>query len=73
LQGTGLDVDGQFKIFPPFQIVKKNGTIVPDKVILDNIPAKFVGRTGRIEYRVNSDTGVMLRGITYFKLPELEE
>ncbi len=80
-EGLGLDyVDNgnggnaaQIKLFPPFQIVKKNGTIIPDKVKVTDIPAIFAGRTGRIEYRVNTDTGFLYRGITYFKLPELED
>lgn len=81
--GTGLDyVDNgsggnaaEIRIFPPFQILKKDGVTIQaaDKVKVDNIPATFAGRTGRIEYRVESDTKVQFRGITYFKLPELEE
>lgn len=76
-EGTGLDTELP-RIYPPFQIEKKDGTIVPDKVKVDNIPAEFAGRTGRLEYRVfypgdTPMTECMLRGVTYFKLPELEE
>ena len=67
----------QIIIQPPFQIVKKDGTIIPDKV-KTFIPAEYIGHTGRIEYRTNGIDGwggpwAMLRGITFFKLPELEE
>jgi len=57
----------QEKIDPPFEIVRKDGTIIPDKV-KTFIPAEYIGHTGRIEYRTNGG----IRGITYFKLPELE-
>lgn len=71
-EDNGLEHEME-RIYPPFQIVKKDGTIIPDKVKVTNIPAEYAGRTGRIEYRVNADSGVLFRGITYFKLPELED
>lgn len=71
-EGTGLEKQTH-NLTPPFEIVKRDGTIIPDKVKVTDIPAEFAGRTGRIEYRVDSNGGVLFRGITYFKLPELED
>jgi len=68
--GNGL---WQARIDPPFEIVKNDGTVIPDMVKYVGIPAEYVGHPGRIEYRTNGPDGYMLRGITYFKLPELEE
>jgi hypothetical protein len=65
---NGID---EFKILPPFEIVQKDGTIIPD-MVKTFLPAEYIGHTGRIEYRTYGDGVDMLRGMTFFKLPELE-
>lgn len=71
-----LDENGwavhQEKYNPPYEIVKKDTTIVPDKMRVF-LPGKYAGFTARIEYRVYDDNGFMARGITYFVLPSIEE
>ena len=62
------------KIFPPFEIVRKNGDVIAD-IVKVFIPAEHIGRTGRIEFRTKGanpyggEGSYMLRGITYFQLP----
>jgi len=75
--GNGL---WETRINQPYEIVKKDGTVIPDKVRVLDIPAEYAGHPGRIEYRTTAispqpgyDYHYMIRGITYFKLPELEE
>jgi hypothetical protein len=68
-EGTGAEK--QYKYFPPYEIVRNDGTIVPDKMKV-LLPAEYAGRIARIEYRTLDD-GYMCRGITFFKLPEIEE
>ncbi len=69
-EGTGAETN--FKYNPPYQIVKNNGTIVPDKMKVF-LPGEYTGRIARIEYRVFEDDGFMSRGITFFTLPSLED
>jgi hypothetical protein len=74
--GNGL---AQFKYFPPYQIVQKDGDIIPDMMKVF-IPAEYAGHNARIEYRTSDPTThpdnlgftYMCRGITFFKLPEPE-
>jgi hypothetical protein len=65
---NGID---EFRIYPPFEIVKNDGTIIPD-MVKTFLPAEYIGHTGRIEYRTNGTNVDKLRGMTFFKLPELE-
>lgn len=66
-----LGAEEQFRYDPPYEIHKKNGTIVPDKMRI-LLPGEYAGRQARIEYRVYEDDGYMSRGITYIVLPSLE-
>lgn len=66
---AGID---QIRFDPPYQIVKNDGTIVPDKMKVF-VEGQYAGHIARIEYRKTDDTGFMTRGITYFVLPSLEE
>ena len=47
-------------------------TIIPGRMKV-YIEGEYAGRIARIEYRVFEADGFMSRGITFFKLPELEE
>jgi hypothetical protein len=67
---TGLEY--QEKIYPPYEIVKKDDTIIPDKIKI-TVPAEFQGRVARVELRVFESDGYMLRGMQYVTLPSLEE
>lgn len=69
-EGNGAET--QFKYNPPYQIVKNDGTVVPDKMLV-LLPEVYAGRKARIEYRVFEEDGFMSRGMTFFKLPSLEE
>lgn len=68
----GSGAEWQKRYYPPYQIEKKDGRILPDKMKVF-LPAEFAGRIARIEYRVYEDDGYMSRGIVFFRLPELEE
>ena len=64
----------QFKYNPPYQIEKKDGTIIPDKMKVF-IPGEYAGRIARLEYWMTEDgewDTYISRGLTLFKLPELE-
>jgi hypothetical protein len=61
----GESLDHQIKIFPPYMRDEK-----PDELEI-LIPSDYHGRLARIEYRVFDD-GYMSRGLTMFKLPEIE-
>lgn len=78
-----FDADGNFvsqvKIYPPYQFEKKNGDIVLDKIRVE-IPASEAGSIARAEYRAYAphtsypETGnFLVRAITWFKLPDVEE
>lgn len=70
---ANVGAEVQFRYDPPYQITKKDGTIVPDKMKI-LLPGEYAGRQARIEYRTyEDDTGFMSRGITYVVLPSLEE
>lgn len=66
---TGLEY--QEKIYPPYEIVKKDGTVIPDKIKI-TVPAEYQGRNARVELRVFEDS-FMLRGMQYITLPSLED
>jgi len=70
-EGTGAEWQERFN--PPYQFIKKDGTVVPDEMKI-LLPAEFAGRIARLEYRTfEHDDNYMCRGIVFFKLPELEE
>jgi hypothetical protein len=69
----GVDETGYYtfytddKYFPPFQIVQKDGDIIPDKMKVI-IPASHPGTILRLEYRVYGDFG-LVRNCTILTLP----
>ena len=68
----GIGAVKEFRYDPPYEVIKGNGDSKPDMMDV-LIPAEYSGHTARIEYRVHEAHYVyMSRGITYFKLPELE-
>lgn len=64
--GTGAEAG--YRYDPPYQIVKEDGTIVPDKMKVF-LPAGYTGRIARIDYRIIKDNEPYIRGCTYFVLP----
>ena len=69
----------QYRINPPYEIVRKDGTIIPDQIQFV-IPGEYAGYPARIGYRAYAphttypETGdVMTRVVTWFTLPELVE
>jgi len=72
-EGQGTDrMIREIRYYPPFEIVKKDGTVIPNKAKL-SVPSEYAGSFARFEYRAsnyNSDPILpMARTVTWLTLP----